>query len=86
MRVGERINNAEKIYNLRCGLSRKDDSLQEKVTKVPMPEGSCAGETIRIDEMLEAYYKLRDWDPKTGIPSREKLRGVGLLDQTAPDR
>lgn len=86
LRVGERINNSERIYNLRCGLSPKDDSLPEKLTKVPMPEGPCAGEMIRIGEMLEAYYRSRGWDPKTGIPDKEKLKELGLLDQTTPDR
>ena len=72
--------------SFRHGLSRKDDSLPEKLTKVPMPKGPCTGETIRIGEMLEAYYRSRGWDPKTGIPSEEKLKELGLLDRATPDR
>jgi len=78
LKVGERINNVERIYNLRCGLTLKDDTLPDKLTKVPMPEGPCKGETISIEEMLKEYYKTRGWDPKTGIPSEEKRRELGL--------
>jgi aldehyde:ferredoxin oxidoreductase len=78
LRVGERIINAERIYNLRCGLSREDDSLPDKFTKIPMPEGPCGGETVHIDGMLKAYYESRGWDPKTGIPTDKKLRELGL--------
>lgn len=79
MRAGERINNAERIYNLRCNLTRVDDSLPDKLTKVPMPEGPCQGQTIRIEEMLEAYYRERGWNPKTGIPTQERLEELGLV-------
>jgi aldehyde:ferredoxin oxidoreductase len=78
LRVGERINNVERIYNLRCGLTREDDSLPDKFTKNPMPEGPCGGETVHLDGMLKAYYKTRGWDPETGIPTGEKLRELGL--------
>jgi aldehyde:ferredoxin oxidoreductase len=81
LRVGERIINAERIYNLRCNLIREDDSLPDKLTQVPMPEGPCRGETISIEEMLRAYYRERGWDPETGIPTREKLEELGLMNQ-----
>jgi aldehyde:ferredoxin oxidoreductase len=81
LRAGERINNAERIYNLRCNLTREDDSLPDKLTKIPMPEGPCRGETIRIEEMLEAYYRERGWDPKTGIPTEEKLEELGFMNR-----
>jgi aldehyde:ferredoxin oxidoreductase len=76
--AGERVNNVERIYNLRCHLIPEDDSLPDKLTRIPMPEGPCQGETIRIDEMLRAYYKARGWDSETGIPTREKLESLGL--------
>jgi len=28
--------------------------------------------------MLDGYYKLRDWDLKTGLPAEKKLRKLGL--------
>jgi aldehyde:ferredoxin oxidoreductase len=33
--------------------------------------------------MLFAYYEARGWDPETGKPSREKLKGLGLEDNTS---
>jgi aldehyde:ferredoxin oxidoreductase len=29
--------------------------------------------------MLEAYYRERGWDPKTGIPTQEKLEELGFM-------
>jgi aldehyde:ferredoxin oxidoreductase len=30
--------------------------------------------------MKEEYYNQRGWNPKTGIPTRKKLREIGLED------
>jgi aldehyde:ferredoxin oxidoreductase len=30
--------------------------------------------------LLDAYYAERGWYPKSGIPSKEKLVGLGLKD------
>jgi aldehyde:ferredoxin oxidoreductase len=34
----------------------------------------------KFEQMKEEYYKQRGWDPKTGIPTREKLTELGLED------
>jgi len=33
--------------------------------------------------LLDAYYKERGWDPKSGIPTKEKLVSLGLKDVAA---
>jgi aldehyde:ferredoxin oxidoreductase len=33
---------------------------------------------VELDMMLDEYYKLRGWNLKTGIPTRAKLRELGL--------
>ena len=78
--AGERIYNLERAYNQRLGLSRKDDRLPERFTKVPSPEGPAKGQVVELDQMLDEYYKLRGWDPKTGMVTREKLEQLGLKD------
>ena len=30
--------------------------------------------------MLDDYYTLRGWDRKTGLPTRQKLEELGLVD------
>lgn len=76
--IGERIINVEKIFNIRQGASRKDDTLPIRYLKEPMPEGPAKGQVVNLDMMLDEYYEIRGWDRKTGIPTRRKLVNLGL--------
>lgn len=78
MKIGERIWNLERLYNLREGLSAKDDTLPERFLKEPMPEGPSKGRVNMLSKMLPSYYTFREWDSK-GVPTEEKLRELGLL-------
>jgi aldehyde:ferredoxin oxidoreductase len=74
--AGERIFNLERLFNLREGFSRKDDTLPEKLLTQPIPEGPSKGMLAEL-EILEEYYSLRGWSSE-GMPTREKLRELGL--------
>ena len=76
-KAGERIFNAERQFMVKAGFSRKDDTLPDRLLKDPMPEGPSKGLVVHLDEMLNEYYKLRGWD-QNGIPTKEKLRELGL--------
>jgi aldehyde:ferredoxin oxidoreductase len=76
--VGERIVTLRRCFNIREGFTRKDDMLPDRFTKDPMPEGPGKGQTVDLKLMLNDYYKLREWHPKTGIPKKEKLAELGL--------
>ena len=78
--AGERIQNLMRCYNVLHGISKKDDTLPERMLKEPNPSGTGKGNVCRLDEMLDEYYELRGWDVKTGIPSRERLEKLGLHD------
>jgi aldehyde:ferredoxin oxidoreductase len=80
-RVGERINNLAKAFNLREGFTRDDDTLPRRVMTEPLKAGASKGHLIsqsELDQMLDEYYTARGWDPATGIPTREKLAELGL--------
>jgi len=77
MKAGERIFNLERLFNLKAGLTAKDDTLPPRMLKEPMPSGPSKGQVVRLDEMLPEYYKLRGWD-KNGVPTPEKLKELGL--------
>ncbi|MCU0538716.1 MAG: aldehyde ferredoxin oxidoreductase family protein [Desulfobacterales bacterium] len=77
-RAGERIFNAERLYLLAAGFSRRDDCLPPRITAEPMPSGPAQGLVCRLEEMLAPYYALRGWSPE-GVPSEAKLRELGLL-------
>ena len=80
MRAGERITNIERAINVRQGLTRKDDSLSERLMNDPIPSGPARGETLNLKPMLDEYYEARGWDEVTGYPYREKLEELGMAD------
>jgi aldehyde:ferredoxin oxidoreductase len=77
MRAAERIINAERLFLVRAGFSRKDDTLPPRIVQEPLPDGPAEGMVCHLDEMLAAYYKLRGWS-QDGIPTDEKLKELGL--------
>ena len=78
LKIGERIWNAERLFNLRAGLNpEKEDTLPKRLTDEPMPSGPNKGHVVRLKEMLPRYYALRGWTEKGEIPE-EKLKELGL--------
>lgn len=77
MKCGDRIWNLERQWNLRAGLTAKDDSLPPRLLKEPIKTGPSKGMVSRLPEMLPVYYKLRGWD-KNGLPTPAKLGELGL--------
>jgi aldehyde:ferredoxin oxidoreductase len=79
LQVGERIWNLERLYNLGAGLSRADDMLPERCFEPIQGEASEGAVMDRgeFEKMLGEYYRLRGWD-EGGIPTRKKLRGLGI--------
>ena len=75
--AGERIFNAERLFLVRAGFSRKDDTLPDRILKTPLPDGPAKGMVCHLEEMLEEYYRIRGWDDQ-GRPSAAKLRELGL--------
>ncbi len=79
--AGQRIINAERMYLVKAGFSRKDDSLPRRLTEEPLPAGPAEGHVCHLEEMLDEYYQVRDWTPD-GIPTTEKLVSLGLIEET----
>jgi aldehyde:ferredoxin oxidoreductase len=77
MKVGERIWNLERLYNLREGFSNTDDNLPERLLNEPIAEGPSKGFTANLAPMLEEYYQFRNWTAD-GVPRPEKLKALGL--------
>jgi aldehyde:ferredoxin oxidoreductase len=77
MQTGERIFNQERMFNLKAGLSIKDDTLPKRMLEEPMPDGPAKGMVVHLDQMLPEYYRLRGWSPE-GVPTSMKLRELGF--------
>ncbi len=79
-RVGERVNNLGRLFNIREGLTRKDDTFPWKLMNEPLKGGASKGQIISqkdLDLMLDEYYQERGWD-KQGVPTSAKLKELGL--------
>ncbi|MEM2111424.1 MAG: aldehyde ferredoxin oxidoreductase family protein [Candidatus Bathyarchaeia archaeon] len=81
--AGERINTLGRLFNIREGFSRKDDSLPPKVMSTPIPDDTVSkGSYISKEElefMLDDYYAHRGWT-KEGMPTFEKLKDLEIED------
>ena len=79
-RVGERVWNLDRAFNVRDGFDRRHDTLPKRVQTEPLHtrEAGGEGEMVRkLDAFLDEYYRLRGWTT-IGIPTREKLKELGL--------
>jgi aldehyde:ferredoxin oxidoreductase len=74
---GERIYMLKRLFNLKMGLTASDDRLPQILLK-PLEDGGAAGKSPNFQQLKEAYYKYRTFDPETGRPSAEKLKSLGL--------
>lgn len=81
-RIGERIWNLERAFNVREGIGREQDVLPHRVMHEPVPEGMHKGMHCPPDElngMLDNYYALRGWTPD-GVPTPERLQTLELAE------
>lgn len=72
LKCGERIWNLERMFNLKAGFARKDDTLPERFFE------SGGLNRIGFEKALDEYYRVRGWD-ENGVPAGEKLRELELL-------
>lgn len=77
LRTGERIFNLKRLYNVACGISRKDDILPLRFLTLRRTGEDLVPNLPPLGEMLSDYYKVRGWDEE-GIPLHEKLQELGL--------
>ena len=65
LQIGERATNMARIFNLREGFSRKDDTLPERLFQ-PLENGALEGHAMPREEFEQALthlYQLKGWDP-----------------------
>ncbi len=72
LKVGERIWNLERIYNLKAGFSRKDDTLPARLFDAGSEEKGTGIQRKEFEAALQEYYHYRGWD-KEGVPLQKNL-------------
>ena len=79
IKVGERVWNLERLYNLREGFTRADDTLPPRLLNEAVTEGPSKGWVNKLEPMLKEYYRGRGWDEQ-GVPKVKKLADLELAD------
>jgi len=77
-KIGERIVNMQQCFNLRMGLDPLKENVLPPKLSVPHREGGAAGRIPPWREILDEYWRTRDW--VNGVPRRRKLVELGLED------
>jgi len=75
MRIGERRNHLLRWYNLREGMSSKDDTLPDRFFEEPIASGPRQGDVLDrrgFEESIATYYRLMGWDD-SGRPTEATL-------------
>lgn len=75
--IGERLFNLKRMYNVRLGVSRKDDKLPPRLLIHDRKTGSAGGSIPHFPRILYDYYQYRGWSVE-GIPTVIKLEQLGL--------
>lgn len=80
LKVGKRVVNALRLFNLRCGISVAKERPSFRYGSVPV-DGPARGADVGPiwNDMVRLYYETMGWDPETGQPLDETLAELGLL-------
>ena len=77
MQTGDRIFTAKRLFNVGCGVTRKDDTIPPRITGL---DRNATVRHVPVDaftRMLDEYYQLREWDAE-GRPQPDRLARLGL--------
>ncbi len=75
--VGERVWNLERDFNLKAGLTAKDDTLPKRFLTEAANTGPAEGKTSGLEKMIPEYYELRGWTPEGELTAQTRQR-LGL--------
>lgn len=82
MEIGERIFNIQRLFVIREGISRKDDTWPDRFFEEKLPPGPAQGGVVAVRETIEGvldeYYAYRGWEKASGHPSLQTLERLGL--------
>ena len=80
MKAGERGVTMARCFNIKHGLTAKDDYLPDRLFQ-PVQGGPQEGSAIPRDDFdrgKKLYYEMNGWDGETGIPTKGKLIELNL--------
>jgi aldehyde:ferredoxin oxidoreductase len=77
---GERTTTLARIFNMREGMTRADDTLPKRMQQYHKTQTINEKPVMpdELDTAITEYYTLMGWDPKTGVPTTAKLWQLGI--------
>jgi aldehyde:ferredoxin oxidoreductase len=79
-KVGERAINMARAFNMREGLTEKEDWLPPRMFQPqnggPIPD--TAVDPKKLEEAKRTYYRMMGWDEDTGVPTVNKLEELDI--------
>ena len=84
-KVGRRIVNIMRIYNIKAGLTPDMEKPSSRYCSQPV-DGPNKDKYIapHLEYILDKYYELMGWDRKTGMPLLKTIKELGLEDFVRP--
>jgi aldehyde:ferredoxin oxidoreductase len=78
LQCAERVSNLERLFNVREGFTRKDDTLPIRLRTEPAPDGLGQGEVVDERVIIDEFYDSMGWD-SNGVPTEAKLKELNLM-------
>jgi aldehyde:ferredoxin oxidoreductase len=80
--LGQRAFQMKRLLNGKLGLTAANDRLPKPVLQ-PLVDPAVETQPPDMSILLPAYYRIRDWDEFTGMPSAGRMTELGLQDLVA---
>lgn len=77
--IGERGYNLERLFNIRRGLTGKDDSLPKRLTEEPQNLKNPKSK-VPLKKLKRRYYISRGWN-LDGVPKKKTLRRLRIVER-----
>jgi aldehyde:ferredoxin oxidoreductase len=80
LKVGERGVTMARLFNLREGLTRADDTLPARMSNYHV-SGTVNEKPVTpevLDEAITLFYGMMGWDPQSGVPTDGKLHELDI--------
>jgi aldehyde:ferredoxin oxidoreductase len=82
LKAGRRVLTLRQAFNAREGLTPDKIDLPRRLKEEPLVPGAEPLPKIDFHALREGYFKAMGWDIQTGVPFRETLADLGLLELT----
>jgi aldehyde:ferredoxin oxidoreductase len=76
--AGMRIMCQERLFNMREGVTRDDDTLPGRLLNEAKPDGPTKGEVVPVEELKDDYYRALGRDLSSGNPGNSLLDKLGI--------